>query len=246
MTLFADRHDAGRALAERVLLAGPADPLVLALPRGGVPVGFEVAGVLGADLDVVVARKIGVPWRPELGVGAVAGDGEPVYDFGVLRLAGLSPPDLVDVVEREREEVRRREERYRGDRPPPQVQGRVVVVVDDGLATGVTARAALGALREQGALRLVFAAPVCATEPAAALHGAADEVICVRRLDDLISVGRWYDDFTQVSDDEVVALLDQARERYAAHPADEPPAPDEPEPPEDELAWRRTRRRHDR
>jgi len=219
MTLFADRHDAGYALAEQVALAKLTDPLVLALPRGGVPVGYQVARVIGAELDVVVARKVGVPWRPELGVGAVAGDGPPVFDAGVLRLAGLRPEDLEAVVERERAEVRRRLARYRGNRPPPKVAGRAVVVVDDGLATGVTARAALGSLRQQGAGQLVFAAPVCAAEPAEALEREADAVICAHRLEDFIAVGRWYDDFTQVSDDAVVALLRRARE----HP--EPPTP---------------------
>lgn len=180
---------------------------MLGLPRGGVPVAYEVAAVLGAELDVVVARKIGVPWRPELGVGAVAGDGPPVFDAGVLSLVGLRPDELDPVVETERAEVRRRLARYRGDRPPPRVAGRAVVVVDDGLATGVTARAALGALRQQGAGRLVFAAPVCAAEPARALRGAADQVLCLHCMDDFIAVGRWYDDFTQITDEEVVELL---------------------------------------
>jgi predicted phosphoribosyltransferase len=252
MTFFADRREAGQVLAERVVRAGYEDPLILALPRGGVPVGYEVAGALSADLDVVVARKIGVPWRPELGVGAVAGDGEPVFDLGVLRMVGLTPEEMQPVVERERLEVRRRLERYRGDRPPPRVEGRVVVVVDDGLATGVTARAALAALRQQRAGRLVFAAPVCAAEPAAALYDAADEVICVRRLDDLIAVGRWYEDFSQLGDDEVVMLLRWARERYeATQPVIEAATAEEPVqlpdgPPMDELARRRARRRHDR
>jgi putative phosphoribosyl transferase len=207
VTYFVDRRDAGRALAGRVALAELEDPLVLGLPRGGVPVAYEVAAALGAELDVVVARKVGVPWRPELGAGAVAGDGPPVFDQGVLSLAGLTEEDLAPVVERERAEVRRRLQRYRNDRPPPRIEGRTVVVVDDGLATGVTARAALAELRRQRAGRLVFAAPVCASEPATALYGPADLVICVHRLDDFIAVGRWYVDFTQITDAEVVELL---------------------------------------
>jgi predicted phosphoribosyltransferase len=233
MTLFADRYDAGRALAQRVVEAGLADPLVLALPRGGVPVGYEVARALGAELDVMVARKIGLPWRPEMGVGAIAGDGPPVFDPGLLRLAGLRPEDLDSVVERERAELRRRRERYRGNRPMPRIEGRSVVVVDDGLATGVTARAALGALREERPGWLVFAAPVCAAEPARAMERRADAVICVHRLEDFVAVGRWYDDFSQVSDETVVTLLRQAREPQAdTHPADA----------DDELARRRSAR----
>ncbi len=207
MTFFADRRAAGRELAGRVAAAELTAPLVLGLPRGGVPVAYEVAQALGAELDVVVARKVGVPWRPELGAGAVCGDGPPVYDAGVLRLAGLTADDLAPVVERERAEVHRRLARYRGDRPPLVVEGRTVVVVDDGLATGVTARAALAELRRRGAAYLVFAAPVCAIEPAAALYGQAELVICVHRPDDFVAVGRWYDDFTQVRDAEVVSLL---------------------------------------
>jgi putative phosphoribosyl transferase len=206
---FADRREAGRRLAERVAAAGLKDPLVLALPRGGVPVGYEVARELGAELDVVVARKVGVPWRQELGAGAVCADGPPVFDAGVLQLSRLTPAELEPVVERERAEARRRLQRYRGDRPPRSVKGRSVVVVDDGLATGVTARAALAELRRRDAAHLTFAAPVCAAEPAAHLYGEADLVICAHRPNDFIAVGRWYVDFTQVTDAEVVELLQE-------------------------------------
>jgi putative phosphoribosyl transferase len=211
MTLFADRHQAGQALAERFPPHELPDPLVLALPRGGVPVAVAVAERLGAELDVIVARKIGVPWRPELGVGAVVDGGDPVFDLDLLRQVGLAPEDLAPVVARERAEAHRRVARYRGERPAPVVAGRSVVVVDDGLATGVTARAALAAVRARGPAHLVFAAPVCAAQPAAALESEVDRVLCAHCLETFIAVGRWYDDFSQVSDDEVVALLAAAR-----------------------------------
>lgn len=207
MTLFADRRSAGRVLAESCAAAHLPDPVVLALPRGGVPVGLAVARALGAPFDVYVARKIGLPWRPELGVGAVAENGEAVFDRVLLRQVGLEPDDLEPVVNRERAEVRRRVALYRGDRPLPPIAGRTVVLVDDGLATGVTARAALAALRPLRPARLVFAAPVCADEPARALASEVDEVICPHRPDSFVAVGQWYGDFTQVTDAEVLSLL---------------------------------------
>jgi predicted phosphoribosyltransferase len=216
MTLFADRSDAGRALAEIFSAAELDDPLVLALPRGGVPVAYQVALALDAELDVLVARKIGLPWRPELGVGAVVANGSPVFDLDLLRQVGLDPEDLAPVVARERAEARRRVERYRGNRPAPAIRGRSVVVVDDGLATGATARAALGAVHAQGPEQLTFAAPVCASEPARALALEVDALVCAHRLDQFIAVGRWYEDFTQVSDEEVTSLLAEARERGPA------------------------------
>jgi predicted phosphoribosyltransferase len=216
VALFADRRDAGLALAAEVAGGHLIDPLLLALPRGGVPVAYEVALAIGADLDVIVARKIGLPWRPELGVGAVAGDGPPVLDHALLAEVGLSAEDLRPAVERERAEVRRRLERYRGDRPAPRIADRTVVVVDDGLATGVTARAAFGALRDQRPAGLYFAAPVCAAEPARAFDREIDGVFCGHRLTSFVAVGRWYHDFTQVSDEEVVRLLRLARERRDA------------------------------
>jgi putative phosphoribosyl transferase len=211
MTLYADRRSAGRVLAESCVSMDLPDPVVLALPRGGVPVGLPVARALGAPFDVYVARKIGLPWRPELGVGAVAEDGQAVFDHLLLRQVGLEPDDLEPVVTRERAEARRRVERYRGGRSLPPLAGRTVVLVDDGLATGATARAAFAALRPQRPGRLVFAAPVCAVEPARALASEVDAVICPHRPESFVAVGQWYGDFAQVTDDEVVALLAEGR-----------------------------------
>lgn len=210
--VFTDRTAAGRALAEVVIRrlgpgAAVGTPLVLGLPRGGVPVGIEVARGIGADFDVVVARKIGLPWQPELGIGAVTETGPPVLNSLIMRQVGLSEDDIAAAVAAEREEVRRRLRLYRGDRPAPVIAGRFVIVVDDGLATGVTARAALRSLREAGPSRLAFAAPVCADDAERALAGLADDVICARTPESFCAVGRWYIEFPQLADAEVGRLL---------------------------------------
>jgi predicted phosphoribosyltransferase len=216
ISTFANRSDAGRALgvvvAEHLRATGLQDrPLVLALPRGGVPVGYEVARMIAADLDVIVARKIGVPGQPELAIGAVAEDGPAIFNTTLVHRVGLGQRDLAEMAQRERAEVARRLGRYRGDRPPPEVSNRTVIVVDDGLATGATARAALAAVRPRDPTYLVFAAPVCAGDSAAGLRTLADAVLCVRVPDELYAVGLWYDDFTQVPDEEVERLLAPAR-----------------------------------
>lgn len=204
---FRDRDDAGRALAELVRPLELVDPVVLALPRGGVPVAAQVAAAVGGVLDVVVARKIGLPGRPEFGVGAIAEGGEPLFDEATLSRLGLTPDDLAETVAQERAELRRRVERYRGGRPLPELAGRQVVLVDDGLATGGTARAALRALRGAGPARLVLAVPVCAPQSAQALRQEADDVVCVLAPADFAAVGAWYERFDQTSDEEVLALL---------------------------------------
>jgi putative phosphoribosyl transferase len=211
--LFGDRFDAGRRLAARVRDLPWSDPVVLGLARGGVPVAHEVAAVLGAPLDVAVARKISAPGRPESGVGAVTADGPARYDGRVLARLGLTPDDLRSDCAREQAEAARRLRLYRGGRDPLPLAGRDVLLVDDGLATGVTARAALGELRAGRPRRLAFAAPVCAAASAADLRAAgdADEVICVVAPAYLGAVGSWYRDFTQTADEVVLAVL---RERW--------------------------------
>ncbi len=208
---FEDRREAGKALAEQLIeLSGEGrlpDPVVLALPRGGVPVADEVARALDAPLDVLVARKIGAPFQPELGVGAVAGEAPPVYDRDLLGRLGLTEEELAPVAEREQAEVGRREELYRRGRGALQLAGRSAIVVDDGVATGSTARAALRAVRRADPARTVLAAPVCSPEATAMLSGDADEIVCSQRPASFGAVGFWYAQFPQLTDDEVLEIL---------------------------------------
>jgi predicted phosphoribosyltransferase len=215
MEAFADRVDAGRRLAAEVVRAldatsGPAaapPPLVLALPRGGVPVAVEVAAALGAPLDVLLVRKLGVPGRPELAFGAIATGGARVINAEVVMTAQLDSAAIGEVVAAETAELRRREQRYRGDRAVPPVAGRTVVVVDDGLATGATMRAAVHAVRDRGAARVIAAAPVGTIEACALLELDADAVVCPLTPRRFRAVGTWYADFAPVEDDTVTALL---------------------------------------
>ena len=204
---FVDRRDAGRALAAELSGHRLDDPVVLGLPRGGVVVAAEVARVLDAELDIVVVRKVGHPRQPELGLGAVAEDGATVWDERALRAAGLTEVDLAPVVAAERSECRRRTRLYRAGHPAPQLAGRTLVVVDDGVATGVTALAALRLLRSRDPRRLVMAAPVAARDAARALAGVADEVVTVLLPARFGAVSQFYDRFDQTSDQEVVRLL---------------------------------------
>lgn len=210
--LFTDRADAGRRLAQRLDRLRGGTVVVLGLPRGGVPVAFEVAQALHAPLDVIVVRKLGVPLQPELGVGAIGEGGVRVLNEEVLRRTGLSPRELASVEERERAELDRRAQRFRGDRPRIPLAGRTVIVVDDGTATGSTARAACQVARAEGAARVVLAVPVAPPTAAATLDLDADEVICLATPSPFFAIGQWYADFSQTPDEEVVALLDRAAE----------------------------------
>lgn len=180
---------------------------MLALPRGGVPVAAEVAAVLGTPVDVLVARKIGAPLQPELGIGAVAEGGGVVIDDAAVRALGITPTVLDDLAAAAQAELARRVREYRGDRPLPSVADRSVVLVDDGVATGVTAEAALRSLRRGGPKRLALAVPVAPPDTVGRLRAVADDVVSVITTDRLGSVGRWYEDFTQTTDDEVRRLI---------------------------------------
>jgi putative phosphoribosyl transferase len=207
---FSDRADAGRQLGERLARLDLPDPIVLGLPRGGVAVAAEAARILRCPLDVLVVRKIGVPGQPEFALGALAGEDPPWFNVPVLDRLGLTAADLMAAAERERAEVRWREARYREGRAAPEVDGKSVIVTDDGVATGATARAALAMVRRRRPARLVLAAPVCAAATAAALREFADEVVCLRMPADFRAVGQWYEDFAQVSDDDVSRILRSA------------------------------------
>jgi putative phosphoribosyl transferase len=210
---FRDRVDAGRQLAEVVRDAGieRSDAVVLGLPRGGVPVAFEVALALGAPLDVIVVRKLGVPFQPELAMGAIGEDGVRVENEEVVASGALRAVDLDLVEHEERAELERRARRYRGDRPRLDLRGRCAVIVDDGIATGSSARAACRVARAQGASRIDLAAPVASRSAVAALHDVCDEMLLVAVPDPFYAVGEWYRDFSPTSDDEVVELLRRDR-----------------------------------
>lgn len=205
---FSDRQAAGLQLAD--LLDGKIegeDSVVLALPRGGMPVGYEVARRLGAPLDILLVRKLGVPWQPELAFGAIGTGGVVVLNDDHIQALGLGDEVIGDIVDRERIELERRERIYRDDHPPVDVTGKTVIVVDDGIATGSTVRAALECLAERGAARRIVACPVAAAETVRGLEDEADEVVCLRTPLQFSAVGAFYDDFAPVSDVEVKQLL---------------------------------------
>jgi putative phosphoribosyl transferase len=204
---FVDRRDAGRRLAAQLGWLRAEDPVVLALPRGGVPVGAEVARALGAPLDVILVRKLGVPSQPELAMGALGEEGVEVLDSRIVARAGVGERDLARVEASERAELERRAIRYRSDRPPISIAGRSVIIVDDGLATGASARAAIMVARARGARRVLVAVPVAPPETVAALRKQADDVISVETPSSMVAIGQWYEDFRQTSDEEVVELL---------------------------------------
>jgi predicted phosphoribosyltransferase len=205
---FRDRTEAGRLLAERLrAYAGRDDVIVLALPRGGVPVGYEVARALGAPLDVFVVRKLGVPGHEELALGAVASGGLIVLDQRLVRALGISDEELRRIVEDEVRELERREAAYRERRGPPEVKGKTVILVDDGLATGSTMRAAALAVQRLNPARIVVAVPVAAEETCDAFRDVVDEVVCDVTPKPFRAVGLWYDDFSQTTDEEVRELL---------------------------------------
>jgi putative phosphoribosyl transferase len=204
---FRDRDDAGVQLAELLDHLASREPVVLGLPRGGVPVAAHVAARLRAPLDILVVRKLGVPSHPELAMGAIGEEGARVLEPTVLRHAGITTKQLAAVEATERAEIQRRATRYRDGRAPVPLEGRVVVIVDDGIATGSTARAAIQIARDRGAERVVLAVPVAAAETADELAQLVDELVCVTTPPHFVAVGQFYGNFAQVSDDEVASLL---------------------------------------
>lgn len=216
---FRDRAEAGRHLAERLMgYANQQDVLVLALPRGGVPVAFEVAQALDAPLDLFLVRKLGFPGHEEFAIGAIASGGVRVLDDEVIRTFGVSRGEIEQVTARERTELSRRERLYRDDRPPPDVAAHVILLVDDGLATGSTMRAAVAALKLENARRIVVAVPVAPRETCDAIRAEVDEIVCAETPEPFRAVGMWYDDFGQTTDDEVRTLLARAAHERPATP----------------------------
>jgi putative phosphoribosyl transferase len=213
---FTDRSDAGRVLAEELTrrgYAGRSDVLVLALPRGGVPVGYEVARMLHAPLDVFIVRKLGVPGHEELAMGAIATGGVRVLHRQVVQMAGVSRETIDQVTQREMAELVRREKDYRGDRPPPDVRGKAAILIDDGLATGSTMRAAAAALRRLTPAKIVVAVPVAAAETCDEFRREVDETVCAITPEPFHAVGLWYEDFSQTTDEQVKELLTRAAEQ---------------------------------
>jgi putative phosphoribosyl transferase len=216
---FLNRTDAGRRLAATLsAYAGRPDVIVLALPRGGVVVAYEVARELDVPLDVFIVRKLGVPGHEELAMGAIASGGALVLDEALVRELRISERAFRAVIEAEQRELERREKEYRGDRPPPDIAGRTVVLVDDGLATGASMRVAVAALKQEHPARIVVAVPIAPPETCDALRREVDDVVCAVTPVPFYAVGLWYEDFSQTTDKEVHDLLERARHELAPAP----------------------------
>lgn len=219
-TRFHDRTEAGKQLGQALIrYADRPEVLVLALPRGGVPVAFEVAQALKAGLDVFVVRKLGVPGHEELAMGAIASGGVRVLNEPVVAGCGLAPHTIEAVAARELRELQRREHAYRDGRPPPEIRGRTIILVDDGIATGATMRAAVTALRRKDAARIVVAVPVAAPSTIERMRPEVDELVALLTPGSFAGVGQWYDDFAQTTDEQVRALLAQASHAAAPRPS---------------------------
>ena len=210
---FEDRHAAGVLLGERLRNLADHDVVVVGLPRGGVPVAYEVARCLNAPLDVIIVRKIGLPRQPELAVGAIGEGGVRVLNDDIIDATGISPDSIATIERNERTELLRRSRQLRGDRQGIPLEGRTAVIVDDGIATGATAEAACKIARARGAQRVILAVPVASSSSLSRLAGSADKIIALTSSDPFSAVGQFYDDFSQTTDAEVVALLDEAEGR---------------------------------
>jgi putative phosphoribosyl transferase len=220
--MFIDRRDAGRRLAERLEDLRGRDVVILGLPRGGVSVAFEVARALGLPLDVIVVRKLGMPSQPELAMGAIGEGGVRILNQELRQWGDVAGGEIAAVERREQAELESRVTRLRAGRSRIPLKGRTAVIVDDGVATGSTARAACQVARAQGASQVVLAVPVAAAEAAEALRGTADEVVCLQTPDFFYAVGQWYEDFSQVPDEEVVGLLKRAAQELGRAPGQDP------------------------
>jgi putative phosphoribosyl transferase len=208
---FQDREEAGRILASKLsAYSRREDVIVLALPRGGLPVAFQVAQALGVPLDVFVVRKLGTPWNRELAMGAVASGGVQVLDLSVVKELCVSEADVQEITASELSELTRRERLYRGNRPAPELTGKTVILVDDGIATGCSLLAAIAAIRRQEAARIVVAIPVAPAFGCSAIRAEADEVVSVAEPEHFLAVSQWYENFSQISDDDVRAWLEQS------------------------------------
>ena len=209
--MFADRADAGRILASKLTAyKGRPDVVIFALPRGGIPVAYEIGKAIGAPIDVFVVRKLGVPGQEELAMGAIATGDIRIINYEVVNQLGITQEAIDAVTDQQREELRRREQLYRGGRTQREVRGQSVILVDDGIATGSTMRAAIAALRQLGPARIVVAVPVAAPETCQQIGGEVDEIICAATPEPLFSIGQWYKRFEQTTDDEVRDLLGRA------------------------------------
>src|SRR5215472_310806 len=222
--MFADRRTAGRQLAARLYHLRQEEPLVLALPRGGVPVGFEVARELDAPLDILLVRKIGVPWQPELALGAVVDGADPqvLINEDLAGELAVERSYITTETARQLSEIERRRRVYLGDKPPPALSGRTIIIVDDGIATGSTVRAALGAVRKAGVRRIVLAVPVAPEDTIEQLRAEVDEIVCLSSPSPFIAVGAHYGEFPQLGDAEVIALLAERHQAMTRPPGQTP------------------------
>lgn len=209
--VFQNRQEAGKQLANELLKYRKENPYVLAMPRGGVPIGFEVAQILQVPLDVIVVRKIGLSSNPEFGIGAIAEGGVTILDTTTTQVIGIDEDEIKDTIKLEEEELKRRVSVYRQGKPLPDLTGRTAVLVDDGMATGVTAKAAIEAVRKLNPKKIILASPVCALDTVEGLEKKVDEVICLATPFEFSAVGVWYKNFTQISDEEVVEWLRKAQ-----------------------------------
>lgn len=209
--VFENRREAGKQLGSKLLQYRTESPYVLAMPRGGVPIGFEVAKVLHAPLDVIVVRKIGLSGDPEFGIGSIAEGGVEVLDRTTIEVLGIDEEEIKDTIRLEEEELKRIVKVYRGDRPLPKLKGMTAILVDDGMATGITAKAAVEAVRKLNPKQIILALPVCALDTVEGLKKLADEAICLVAPSEFMAVGLWYKDFSQMSDEEIVKLLEGKR-----------------------------------